>query len=82
MTNEKIAEELFPYYEDMEDVELAQTVFKRSGAIEMAEWKDHQFAEEKKKWIEKVIGWIDYNNRNGGCWFDGWEGDLKQAMEE
>ena len=32
--------------------------------------------------IEKAIGWIDYNNRNGGCNFDGWEKDLKKYMEE
>lgn len=32
--------------------------------------------------IEKVIGWIDYNNRNGGCNFDGWEKDFKKYMEE
>ena len=31
--------------------------------------------------IEKAIGWIDYNNRNGGCYFDGWENDFKQAMK-
>ena len=30
--------------------------------------------------IEKVIGWIDYNNRNGGCNFDGWEKDFKKYM--
>lgn len=53
-----------------------------TSAMIMAEWKDQQFAEEKEKWIEKVIGWIDYNNRNGGCWFDGWERDLKQTMGE
>lgn len=32
--------------------------------------------------IEKAIGWIDYNNRNGGCNFDGWEKDFKKYMEE
>ena len=31
--------------------------------------------------IEKAIGWIDYNNRNGGCNFDGWEKDFKNYME-
>lgn len=31
--------------------------------------------------IEKAIGWIDYNNRNGGCNFDGWEKDFKKYME-
>ena len=31
--------------------------------------------------IEKVIAWIDYNNRNGGCNFDGWEKDIKNYMK-
>ena len=31
--------------------------------------------------IEKAIGWIDYNNRNGGCNFDGWEKDFKNYMK-
>lgn len=31
--------------------------------------------------IEKAIGWIDYNNRNGGCNFDGWEKDFRKAMK-
>lgn len=35
----------------------------------------------KDAFIEKVIGWIDYNNRNGGCNFDGWEKDFKKYME-
>lgn len=52
MTNEEIAEELFPYYEDMEDVELVQTVFKRSGAIEMGKWKDNRFREIVSDYIK------------------------------
>ena len=32
--------------------------------------------------IEKAIGCIDYNNRNGGCNFDGWEKDFKNYMKE
>lgn len=31
--------------------------------------------------IEKVIGWIDYNNRNGGCYYNEWEKDFKYYME-
>lgn len=31
--------------------------------------------------IDKTIGWIDYNNRNGGCNFDGWEKDFKNYMK-
>jgi hypothetical protein len=31
--------------------------------------------------IERVIRWIDYNNRNGGCNFDGWEKDIKNYMK-
>ena len=30
--------------------------------------------------IEKAWDWIDYNNRNGGCNFDGWEEDFKNYM--
>lgn len=32
--------------------------------------------------IEKAIGWIDYNNRNGGCNFDGWKEDFKKSIEK
>lgn len=45
MTNEKKVGEMFPFYEDMDDVEIVQTVFKRAGAIEMAKWKDEQIME-------------------------------------
>ena len=31
--------------------------------------------------IEEVIRWIDYNNQNGGCNFDGWEKDIKNYMK-
>lgn len=31
--------------------------------------------------IEKAIGWIDENNRSGGCYFDGWEKDFKKYMK-
>lgn len=31
--------------------------------------------------IEKAIGWIDDNNRDGGCNFEGWEKDFKKYME-
>lgn len=36
---------------------------------------------KQDKFIEKAIGWIDYNNRNGGCNFDGWEKDFKTYMK-
>jgi hypothetical protein len=32
--------------------------------------------------IEKAIGWIDNNNRDGGCNFCGWEKDFKNYMNE
>lgn len=31
--------------------------------------------------IERAISWIDFNNKNGGCYFDGWEKDFKDYME-
>ena len=32
--------------------------------------------------IEKAIKWVEYNNENGGCKFDGWVEDIKQAMKD
>lgn len=48
----------------------------------MAAWKDKQFKEEKEKWLDKAIEWIEYYNNNGGCLFDGWKEDFKEVMEE
>lgn len=31
--------------------------------------------------IERTIGWIDYNNRNGGCNFDGWKKDFAKYLK-
>ena len=55
-----------------------------NAAIKMADWKDAQFAEEKKEWIEKaqhVLG----NILVGGVHPQGIQGFIKQfqqAMEE
>ena len=35
----------------------------------------------RKQLIDKACEWIDYNNRNGGCNFDGWEEDFKNYMK-
>ena len=32
--------------------------------------------------IEKAIKWVEYNNENGGCKFDGWVENIKQAMKD
>ena len=39
-------------------------------------------AHTKEEMIEKAIKWVEYNNKNGGCEFDGWVEDIKQAMED
>lgn len=32
--------------------------------------------------IERAISWIDdFNNKNGGCYFDGWKKDFKDYMK-
>ena len=31
--------------------------------------------------IKEVCEWIKYNNKNGGCLFDGWESDLKKHLK-
>ena len=47
MTNNELIESMFPYYEDMEDIELVQTTSRRVGADKMAEIKDKEIAELK-----------------------------------
>lgn len=32
-----------------------------TNCLEMAEWKDQQFAEEKKQWVEKAFNLIENN---------------------
>ena len=36
----------------------------------------------REEMIEKAIKWVEYNNKNGGCKFDGWVKDIKQAMKD
>lgn len=32
--------------------------------------------------IERAISWIDdFSNKNGGCYFDGWEKDFEDYMK-
>ena len=35
----------------------------------------------REEMIERAIKWVEYNNENGGCKFDGWVEDIKQAMK-
>lgn len=51
-----------------------------SSFLDTLETKDVDL-EVEDAFIEKAIGWIDYNNRNGGCFFDGWEKDLRKYMK-
>ena len=36
----------------------------------------------REEMIEKAIKWVEYNNENGGCKFDGWVDNIKQAMKD
>ena len=36
----------------------------------------------REETIKEVCEWIKYNNKNGGCLFDGWENDLKKCLED
>lgn len=63
-----------------------------SGMSEGSELRYHEWLspDEAKKaveiareeMIEKAIKWVEYNNENGGCKFDGWVKDIKQAMKD
>lgn len=52
------------------------TEFER--IMEMAKWKDEQFAEEKKQWINKACEWLFKNTR----FTTNDIRDFKKAMEE
>lgn len=45
------------------------------GVMDGAKW-------QKEQMIEKAIKWVEYNNENGGCKFDGWVENIKQAMKD
>jgi hypothetical protein len=51
-----------------------------ASAIEMAEWKDEMFAEEKKQWVEKACGWLKENTEE--YLYDDMVNAFKKAMEE
>lgn len=52
MNYEEKIDEIYPYYEDMTDVETFQTASRRIGFIAGAEWKDKQYQELFEKSIE------------------------------
>ena len=60
------------------------------SAMEMAEWKDKQFVQEKEKLIDNVCEWLknnidDYMMTSEGefeQWFDDMYEDLKKEMKK
>lgn len=84
MTNLEKADELYPYYEDMTDLETFQIASRRTGFIAGAEWKEQQM-------IDKACEWLKDNANDYLDWYD-WEQcrvdkdelvyDFKKAMEE
>lgn len=64
MTNEEKARETYPYFEDMNDIELVQANAKRLGFIAGCEWKDEQFEAEKQALIDKACEWLEDNAIN------------------
>ena len=57
MTNEEKANEI-AHYHCSSELNLLQAY---NSALDMAEWKDEQFAEEKQQLIEKACEWLDKN---------------------
>lgn len=58
MTNEEKAKQTYPYFEDMNDIEVVQTNAKRLGFIAGCEWKDEQLEAEKQALIDKACEWL------------------------
>ena len=94
MTNEEkskaLVDELGIIYTDCERATIKELL------MEMAEWKDKQFTQEKEKFIDNVCEWL--RNNIGGYmmtgegefidsfdemnWLDYMFGDMKEAMKE
>ena len=50
--------------------------------INGVKWADeHPSKEVKKEMITRAIAWVEWNNRNGSCLFDGWKESLRKTME-
>lgn len=54
--------------------------------IDGAKWQKEQMMKDavervKKMMITRAIAWVDWNNRNGSCLFDGWKESLREAMK-
>lgn len=82
MTNEEKIEKMLKFFHGSRTL--------KDLLLEMAEWKDREFAEEKKQWIEKASSYI-YNNahvttfhdiRLDRCSITQFVDIFKKAMEE
>ena len=102
MTNEEKSKEIARnnqqfYYENDECYDIKSSDEEcYDSAMEMAEWKDKQFVQEKEKLIDNVCKWIknnihDYMMTGDGeiidtfdemDWLDDMFGDLKETMKE
>ena len=92
MTNEEKAKEIarsnqkFFYEDGGYDIKSSDEECYDS-AMEMAEWKDKQFVQEKEKLIDNVCEWLKNNIHDYymTCefeqWFDEMYIDLKEAMK-
>ena len=70
MNNEDKAKQLYHEYEDAKccGAPMARGSVAFNAAMEMAEWKDEQFKEEKKRWIEKAMEYLIFNTHD---YYDG-----------
>lgn len=59
ISNEQKAKQTYPYYEDMNDIELVQANAHRIGFIAGCEWKDEQRKEDFKRLRAHYQAWAD-----------------------
>ena len=71
MTNEKKAREIGTNWYNAKccGVPMDSDRVAEQAALEMAEWKDEQFKEEKKRWIEKAAEWLSQQDEMIGISF-------------
>lgn len=75
--SERITEEIIEYlYNDLNNI---NQLTPRTNQFES--WLEY-LKSHRNKFINAAITWIEYNNINGGCQFDGWEDNFKEYIKE
>lgn len=82
MTNEEKADEIYPYYEDMTDLETFQTASRQISFIAGAEWKEQQMVEKVCEWIKDQVCYYYHWEVNGDTYENEIVVDSEKMIED